>query len=117
MAAVGEGAVESAWELLDEMYTEASLDIPFSRFEGRAGLTSYLSFLAFISISLGVINLLPIPILDGGHFIYHLIELICRRPLSEKSKIKGFYIGFILIVMLLFIAVFNDFSRLLGINQ
>ena len=83
----------------------------------RAGLTSYLSFLAFISISLGVINLLPIPILDGGHFIYHLIELICRRPLSEKSKIKGFYIGFILIVMLLFIAVFNDFSRLLGINQ
>ena len=79
----------------------------------KAGLTSYLSFLGFISVSLGVLNLLPIPILDGGHFVYYLIELIRRRPLSEKSKIMGFYMGFIFIVMLMFMAVFNDFSRLL----
>ncbi len=80
---------------------------------GRNGLTSYLSFLGFISISLGVLNLLPIPVLDGGHFIYYLIEMLRRRPLSEKSKAVGFYIGFILIVMLMLTAVFNDFSRLL----
>lgn len=80
----------------------------------RAGLTSYLSFLGFISISLGVLNLLPIPILDGGHFVYLLIELIRRRSLSEKSKAMGLYMGFVFIVMLMFMAVFNDFSRLLG---
>ncbi|OGV51874.1 MAG: RIP metalloprotease RseP [Legionellales bacterium RIFCSPHIGHO2_12_FULL_42_9] len=79
----------------------------------RAGLTTYLSFLGFISVSLGVLNLLPIPILDGGHFVYHLIELIRRRPLSEKSKAMGFSMGFIFIVMLMIMVVFNDFSRLL----
>lgn len=81
---------------------------------GRNGLTSYLTFLGFISISLGALNLLPIPILDGGHFIYYLIELICRRPLPDKIKQLGFYIGFILIFLLMFLAIFNDFSRLLS---
>ena len=80
---------------------------------GRNGITSYLSFLGFISISLGVLNLLPIPILDGGHFVYLLIELICRRPLSEKSKAMGFYLGSVVIILLMFLAVFNDFSRIL----
>ena len=80
---------------------------------GRSGLTSYLSFLGFISISLGVLNLLPIPLLDGGHFAYYLFELIRRKPLSDRSKSVGFYMGFILIAMLMFMAIFNDFSRIL----
>jgi regulator of sigma E protease len=79
----------------------------------RAGLTSYLSFLGFISVSLAVLNLLPIPMLDGGHFVYHFVEWIRRKPLSERSKTIGFYLGFTLIVMLMFIAIFNDFSRIL----
>ena len=80
---------------------------------GRNGITSYLSFLGFISISLGVLNLLPIPMLDGGHFIFHFIELIRRKPVSEKFKTIAFYMGLILIVMLMFMAIFNDFSRIL----
>lgn len=79
----------------------------------RMGLTAYLSFLALISISLGVLNLLPIPVLDGGHLFFCLIEVITRRPVSDKLKAMGHYMGFVLIIMLMFIAVFNDFSQLL----
>ena len=78
----------------------------------RSGLTYYLSFLALVSISLGALNLLPIPILDGGYLLFSLVELILRRPLSEKIKLVGFYLGMILLGSLMFVAFGNDIARL-----
>ncbi|KGP63076.1 peptidase [Legionella norrlandica] len=79
---------------------------------GRGGLVSYLFFLALVSISLGALNLLPIPMLDGGHLLYYLLEMIRRKPLSEGVKSIGIYFGLLLLVTLMFIALTNDISRL-----
>jgi len=81
---------------------------------GRSGLSSYLSFLALISISLGVLNLLPIPMLDGGHLLFYLIEFIRRKPLSEEAKSVALYLGLGFLVTLMVLAMRNDISRLLG---
>lgn len=81
---------------------------------GRNGFTSYLFFLALVSISLGALNLLPIPMLDGGHLLYYLLEAIRRKPLSDGLKSAGAYFGLVLLVALMFIAITNDISRLTG---
>lgn len=77
----------------------------------RSGLVYYLSFLALVSISLGVLNLLPIPLLDGGQLFYCLIEMIKGKSLSEESKSIGIYLGLVLLVALMIIALSNDLSR------
>ncbi|WP_454786026.1 RIP metalloprotease RseP [Legionella sp. WA2024007413] len=81
---------------------------------GRSGLASYLFFLALVSISLGALNLLPIPMLDGGHLFYYLLETIRRKPLSDGLKSAGAYLGLLLLAALMFIALSNDLSRLAG---
>ncbi len=81
-------------------------------FTAQLGFTYFLSFLALISISLGVINLLPIPMLDGGHFLFYVIELIRGKPLSIKAQIFGFKLGMILVLALMMFAIYNDFLRL-----
>lgn len=81
---------------------------------GRSGLVHYLFFLALVSISLGVLNLLPIPMLDGGHLLYYVVELIQRKPVSEEVKSIGVYLGMILLVALMAVALTNDISRLLS---
>ncbi|MCW8386508.1 RIP metalloprotease RseP [Fluoribacter dumoffii] len=81
---------------------------------GRSGLTSYLFFLALVSISLGALNLLPIPMLDGGHLLYYLLEAIRRKPLSDGLKSAGAYLGLLLLAALMFIALTNDLTRLAG---
>jgi len=78
----------------------------------RGGLVYYLSFLALVSISLGVLNLLPIPMLDGGHLLFYAIEAVIRRPLSDEFKSVGIYIGLLLLVALMIFALMNDISRL-----
>lgn len=83
----------------------------------RGGFSYYVSFLALISISLGVLNLLPIPLLDGGHLLYYVVELIRRRPLSLKFKSAGVYLGFALLMALMMIALTNDIGRLTGVYQ
>ncbi|MGB7988822.1 MAG: RIP metalloprotease RseP [Candidatus Methylophosphatis roskildensis] len=80
----------------------------------RLGLTYYLKFLALISISLGVLNLLPIPILDGGHLMYYIVEIIKGGPVSEKAMEIGQQIGLALLVMLMAFAFYNDINRLLS---
>ncbi len=77
------------------------------------GLGAYLSFLALISISLGVLNLLPIPLLDGGHLLYYMVELIKGSPVSESLWEAGQKIGFVILFSLMALALFNDFSRLI----
>lgn len=81
---------------------------------GRSGLVYYLFFLALVSISLGVLNLLPIPMLDGGHLLYYVIELIKGKPLSDNAKSIGIYLGLTLLIALMGIALSNDISRLAG---
>jgi len=78
----------------------------------QSGLESYLSFLAYLSISLGVLNLLPIPMLDGGHLFYYAIEMIKGKPVSEKIQAIGLRIGMALLFCLMATAMFNDLMRL-----
>lgn len=77
------------------------------------GMISYLYFLAFISISLGIMNLLPLPILDGGHLLFLLIEKLKGSPLTDAQQNVFYRIGFLFLIILLGIALFNDFIRLL----
>ena len=76
------------------------------------GLVAFLSFLALISVNLGVFNLLPLPVLDGGHLMYYIIELFRRKPVSEKTQEFGFKVGALLLIFLTCFALFNDVSRL-----
>ncbi len=76
------------------------------------GLVSFLSFLAVISVSLGVLNLLPIPMLDGGHLFYYLIEIVKGSPVSEAFELRGQQVGIALLALLMSVAIFNDIQRL-----
>lgn len=78
------------------------------------GLAAFLKFLAVVSISLGVLNLLPIPVLDGGHLLYFLIEGIKGSPLSERAQEQGIKVGIALLAGLMTLAFYVDISRLLG---
>lgn len=80
----------------------------------EAGLTYYLTFLAFFSVSLGVFNLLPIPVLDGGHLLFYVIEAIKGKPLPEKVQLIGFQIGLFVVVSVMIVAHYNDLVRLLS---
>ncbi len=78
------------------------------------GWKPYLSFIALISISLGVLNLLPIPILDGGHLLYYIVEIFKGSPLSERVMEIGQQIGLTLLLMLMAFAFYNDINRLVS---
>ena len=78
----------------------------------QAGPLVFLSYLALISISLGVLNLLPVPLLDGGHLLYYLAELIKGSPVSDRALEVGQRIGMAMLFMLMALALFNDVSRL-----
>ena len=75
------------------------------------GLTAFLSFLALVSISLGVLNLLPVPVLDGGHLLYYVLEILKGSPVSERTMEAGQRIGLILLGLLMLVAFYNDFHR------
>ncbi len=78
----------------------------------QMGFAWFLSFLAVISLSLGILNLLPIPILDGGHLLFYLVELVKGSPVSERVLIAGQYIGIVLLAGLMSLAFYNDIARL-----
>ncbi len=78
----------------------------------KSGLESFLNFLAIISVSLGVLNLLPVPILDGGHLLFYLVEWVKGSPVSDKVQAFGYQIGLGFIAMLMMLALYNDFTRL-----
>lgn len=78
----------------------------------QSGLGDFLNFLAYLSISLGVLNLLPIPVLDGGHLLFYLVERVRGRPLSERVQAWGMQIGISMIVGVMLLALVNDLGRL-----
>ncbi len=80
----------------------------------QMGIAWFLSFLGVISLSLGILNLLPIPILDGGHVLYYLIELVKGSPVSERAAMAGQYVGLALLVTLMSVAFYNDIARLVA---
>ncbi len=78
----------------------------------RGGLQSFVSFIALVSISLGVLNLLPVPLLDGGHLLYYFAEFIKGSPISDRAFEVGQRIGMAILAVLMTLALFNDVSRL-----
>jgi len=79
----------------------------------QMGWESFIRFLAIVSLSLGVINLLPIPMLDGGHLFFYLVEMIKGSPVSESMQEFGVKVGIMLLAILMSVALYNDFIRLL----
>lgn len=91
--------------------------INIAQFAGESaqrGLRYFLGFLAMISISLGVLNLLPVPVLDGGQIVYQTVELVKGSPLSERSQIVGQQFGILALIVLMSFAFYNDIARILG---
>jgi regulator of sigma E protease len=80
----------------------------------KVGWFAYVAFLALISVSLGVLNLLPVPVLDGGHLVYYGLEAIKGKPLSERFMQITQKAGLAAIMGLMAVALFNDLSRLFG---
>jgi regulator of sigma E protease len=86
----------------------------FAGASAQRGWGDFLGFLAVISISLGVLNLLPIPVLDGGQIVYQSIEAAKGSPLSERSQLLGQQIGVFALILLMSYAFYNDISRIIG---
>ena len=86
----------------------------YAGYTANAGLSPFLYFLAVISISLGVLNLLPIPLLDGGHLLNYLIEIVKGSPLSDAIQAQMQRVGIFFLVLLMSLALYNDFARLVG---
>ncbi|XOV79126.1 MAG: sigma E protease regulator RseP [Aestuariibacter sp.] len=110
-------SVEMIGKLITGDVSVKNLSGPISIAQGAGnsagyGLVYFLSFLALISVNLGIINLLPLPVLDGGHLLYYFIELFTGRPVSESVQETGFKIGGALLFMLMAVAIFNDIARL-----
>lgn len=78
------------------------------------GFSVFMSFLAIVSLSLGVLNLLPVPMLDGGHLMYYLIEIVKGSPVSEKFEAAGMRVGMAMVGVLMVLAIYNDITRLVS---
>jgi regulator of sigma E protease len=100
---------EVSWRHLSGPVTIAD----FAGQSAQMGWISYLTFLALISISLGVLNLLPIPLLDGGHLMYYVIEIVKGSPVSERAMELGQRVGLALLLVMMAFAFYNDLNRLL----
>ena len=121
-------AVENTWLMsaltLKMLYRMLKLEVSVKNLSGpitiahyagqtvQIGIIPFLTFLAVVSISLGVLNLLPIPVLDGGHLLYYVIELVKGSPVSERIMIWGQQIGIVILACLMGIAFYNDILRL-----
>lgn len=101
---------EVSWKNLSGPVTIAD----YAGQSARLGLDYYLKFMALVSISLGVLNLLPIPVLDGGHLLYHAIEVVRRRPLSQRAMELSQQFGLAILLTLMAFAFFNDINRLVS---
>lgn len=110
-------SLESIKKLLTGLISPKNLSGPITiakvaSASAKSGLESWLGVLAFLSINLGILNLLPIPVLDGGHLLFYLVEWIKGSPVSERAQMLGFQLGVSIVVGIMILAIFNDISRL-----
>jgi regulator of sigma E protease len=108
--------VQMLWRIVTGQVSAKNISGPISiaEFAGISaylGLTAFLAFLAIISVSLGVLNLMPVPLLDGGQVVYQLVEAVKGTPLSERAQLLGQQVGIALLVVLMSLAFYNDISR------
>jgi regulator of sigma E protease len=111
--------VRTLWSMVSGRASVENISGPISiaqyaGYSAQVGFSSFLKFLAIVSISLGVLNLLPVPILDGGHLLYYAIEWLTGKPLSDAAQLIGIRIGIAVLLMLMGLAFYNDISRVLG---
>ncbi len=109
--------LDASWKMLTGELAVKNLSGPISIAKvagdsASGGLMAFVGFLALLSVSLGVFNLLPVPILDGGHILFYSAELIRGRPLPESVQIAAVKMGMFLLLMLMSVAFYNDISRL-----
>ena len=109
--------LRTLWKMVTGSASIENLSGPISiaRYAGQSavlGFSAFLGFLAVVSVSLAVLNLLPVPVLDGGHLMFYLIELIKGSPVSEAAQLLGQRIGIIILLMLMSLAFYNDLARL-----
>jgi regulator of sigma E protease len=107
------------WRMLIGQVSLKNLSGPLSIAEyagdsAQAGIAPFLGFLVLISLSLGFLNLLPVPILDGGQIAFQLVEWLRGTPLSERTQVLGQQVGIALLVLLMGVALFNDIARQLN---
>jgi regulator of sigma E protease len=108
--------VQMLWRIVTGQVSAKNISGPISiaEFAGISaylGVTAFLGFLAIISVSLGVLNLMPVPLLDGGQVVYQLVEAVKGSPLSERAQLFGQQVGIALLVVLMSLAFYNDISR------
>jgi regulator of sigma E protease len=108
--------VQMLWRIVTGQVSAKNISGPISiaEFAGISaylGVSAFLAFLAIISVSLGVLNLMPVPLLDGGQVVYQLVEAVKGTPLSERAQLFGQQVGIALLVVLMSLAFYNDISR------
>lgn len=109
--------LESIYKMIQGLISVKNLSGPITiakvaSASAESGLETFINFLAYLSISLGVLNLLPIPMLDGGHLLYYFVEAVRGRPVSEQVQLLGLKIGMALLLSLMMLALYNDLLRL-----
>jgi len=107
------------WDLVSGQSSIKNLGGPIMIFQvtgeaARAGMAQFLAFMAFLSLQLGVLNLLPIPVLDGGHLVFLTAEGILRRPLDLRTREMAQKVGFFLLILLIIVISYNDILRIFG---
>jgi regulator of sigma E protease len=108
--------VQMLWRIVTGQVSAKNISGPisiaeFAGISASLGITAFLAFLAIISVSLGVLNLMPVPLLDGGQVVYQLVEAVKGTPLSERAQLFGQQVGIALLVVLMSLAFYNDISR------
>jgi regulator of sigma E protease len=108
--------VQMLWRMLTGQVSPKNISgvVSIAEFAGISaylGLTAYMAFLAIISVSLGVLNLMPVPLLDGGQIVYQAVEAVKGSPISERAQLFGQQVGIALLVLLMSLAFYNDISR------
>ena len=108
---------ESMWKMIQGLISTKNLSGPIAIAQvaastAESGFMTWLSFLALLSISLGAINLLPIPVLDGGHIVFHSLEGLLGRPVPEQIQMMSYQVGLLAVFTLMVFAIYNDVARL-----